>query len=49
MYLVRIPYFGKKLYNLADTHVCKSSGFHNALSLRDMWAKKKSFKRKQSH
>lgn len=49
MYLVRIANFRKKLYNLADVHVCKSSGFHNTLSLKDMWAKKKSFKRKQSY
>lgn len=49
MYLVRIAYFRKKLYKLADVHVCKSSGFHNTLSLKDMWAKRNSFKIKQSY
>lgn len=48
MYLVRSPYFGKKLNDFGDVHICKSSGFHNTLSLKPMWAKKKSFKRKQS-
>lgn len=48
--MIRIACFGKKLHSLADVHVCNSSGFHNTLSLKDMWAKKKSFKRKhKSH